>query len=109
MNASPRDAQPLVVLAQPTVVADPGEGALHHPPTRQHPEASWRHQPLPVHLLTLLGPLFRPDLGHLLGDRLGWLTYHLHAQPEDLLGPSPPAPAPVTGVHPQVPQARELG
>src|SRR5215217_6964008 len=67
----PRGAQPLVVLAQPTVVGDPGEGALHHPPTRQHPETPRRHQPLPIHLLALPSLLFRPDLGHLLGDRLG--------------------------------------
>src|SRR5829696_3541560 len=34
----PCGAQPLVVLAHPPVVAYPGEGSLHHPPPRQHPE-----------------------------------------------------------------------
>jgi site-specific DNA recombinase len=40
---------------------------LHHPSARQHPEASSRHEPLPVDLL--LGPLLRPHLRHLLR---GW-------------------------------------
>src|SRR5215203_4875555 len=104
----PAGAQPLVVLAHSTVVRDPREGALHHPSTRQDPEAFGRHQPLPVHLLALFGPLLGPDLSHLLGNRLWGLAHHLDAQPEDLLGPLS-APTPIASVHPQVLQARELG
>src|SRR5215216_4180450 len=33
-------AQPLVVFGHPPVVGDPREGALHHPPPRQHCETS---------------------------------------------------------------------
>src|SRR5215203_53143 len=63
-------AQPLVVFGHPPVVADPREGALHHPPPRQHPETPRRHQPLPVHLFALLDPLLSPSLSYLLGERL---------------------------------------
>jgi hypothetical protein len=83
---------------------DPGEGALHHPPTRQDLKTPRRYQPLPVNLLALLGPLLRPDLGYLLGDRLFGLAHHLHAQAQDLLGP-PPASTLVSGVYPQMLQA----
>src|SRR5215208_4767336 len=97
-------AQPLVVLGHPPVVADPREGALHHPPPRQHPEAPRRHQSLPVHLLAFLGPLLGPALGHLLGQRLSWLAHDLYAQPHRLLGPSL-APPLVSGIDPQVRKA----
>src|SRR5215210_5864553 len=81
-------AQPLVVLGHPPVVGDPREGALHHPPPRQDPETPRRHQPPPVNLLALLSPLFRPDLGYLLGDRLCWrLAHNLDAHAQDFLGP----------------------
>src|SRR5215203_5380352 len=60
-------AQPFVVFGHPPVMADPREGALHHPPTRQHLETFRWHQPLPVHRLPLLGPLCGPSLGHLFG------------------------------------------
>src|SRR5215207_8569076 len=59
-------AQPLVVFGHPSVVAYPGEGALHYPPPRQHLEAFGRHKPPPIHLLALLGPLRGPELGYLL-------------------------------------------
>jgi hypothetical protein len=59
-------AKPLVVLAHPPVLAKPGKGPLHHPPARQGHVPSRRHKPLPVHLLSLLGPFLCPDLRHLL-------------------------------------------
>src|SRR5215212_5848373 len=97
-------AQPLVVLGHPPVVADPREGALHHPPPRQHSEAPRRHQSLPVHLLAFLGPLLGPALGHLLGERLSWLAHDLYAQPHHLLGPSL-APPLLSGIDPQLRKA----
>src|SRR5215212_5653734 len=102
----PGCAQPLVVFGHPPVVADPREGALHHPPTRQHPETPRRHQPLPIYLLALLGPLLSPALSYVLGERLFGLAHHLHAQPQNLLGPSS-APPPVARVDPQVRKARK--
>src|SRR5215212_11764916 len=66
----PGGAQPFVVLRHSTVMRDPREGALHHPPPRQHPKTLRWHQPLPIHRLSLLGPLRGPQLCHLLGDRL---------------------------------------
>src|SRR5215213_1159647 len=92
-------AQPLVVFGHPPVVADPREGALHHPPPRQHPETPRRHQPLPVHLFALLDPLLSPSLSHLLGERLFGLAHYLHAQTQHLLSP-PPAPPLVAGIDP---------
>src|SRR5215213_3774952 len=55
------------------------------PPTSSaRPENPRRHEPLPVHLLALLSPLFRPDLGYLLGDRLCWrLAYNLDAHAQE--------------------------
>src|SRR5215216_7560004 len=50
------DAQPLVVLAHPSVLAQPCEGPLHHPAPRQYLKASTREQPLPVDVPTLLSP-----------------------------------------------------
>src|SRR5215216_8199625 len=95
-----RRAQPLVVLGHPPVVGDPREGALHHPPTRQDPKTPRRHEPLPVHLLALLSPLFRPDLGYLLGDRLCWrLAHNLDAHAQDFRGP-PSTPSSVSGIDP---------
>jgi hypothetical protein len=87
----PSGAQPLVVLAHCAVVRDPGERSLYDSSTRQDPKTPRRHQPLPVHLLALLGPLLCPHLGHLLGEGLRGLAHHLHAEPQSLLGP-PPAP-----------------
>src|SRR5215210_6350000 len=69
----PGGAQPLVISGHPPVVRDPSEGALHHPTPRQHPETPRRHEPLPVHRLSLLGPLHGPNLCYLLGDWLGRL------------------------------------
>src|SRR5215210_3334553 len=97
-------AQPLVVFGHPPVVGDPREGALHHPPTRQDPKTPRRHQPLPVHLLALLGPLLCPGLGHLLRQRLSGLAHNLDAQTQCLLGP-PPAPSLVASIDPQVRKA----
>jgi hypothetical protein len=37
-------AQPLVVLAHPPVVADPGEGSFHDPASRQHLKSPARKQ-----------------------------------------------------------------
>src|SRR5215211_4587661 len=85
---------------------DPREGALHHPPPRQHPETLRRHQPLPIHHLSLLGPPLGPGLSHLLRDRLLGLAYHLDAQAHRLLGP-PFAPPLVAGIDPQMREARE--
>src|SRR5215212_7835696 len=93
-------AQPLVVLGHPPVVGDPREGALHHPPPRQDPKTPRWHQPPPVNLLALLSPLFRPDLGYLLGDRLCWrLAHNLDAHAQDFLGP-PSTPSSVAGIDP---------
>src|SRR5215210_2507446 len=64
-------AKPLVILAHTTVLREPREGPLHHPPARQRHVPSRRHQRLPVDLLALLGPFFSPDHRHLLGNRLG--------------------------------------
>src|SRR5215213_2042040 len=63
-------AQPLVVFGHPPVVADPREGALHHPPTRQHPEAPRRRQSVPIRFLAFLGPPLGPALDHLFGKGL---------------------------------------
>src|SRR5215218_4258255 len=92
-------AQPLVVLGHAPVVGDPREGPLHHPPSGQDSETPGRHELLPIHRLTLLGPLLGPQLCHLLGDRLLGLAYHLHAQAHRLLGP-PFAPPLVAGIDP---------
>src|SRR5918997_4868389 len=102
-------AQPLIILAHPSVLAQPREGPLYHPPSRQHPKASRRHKPLPVHLLALLGPLLCPALGHLLRDRLsGACARPAPRSSHSLLGP-PSAPSLVAGVYPQVLQAPEPG
>ena len=53
----PSGAQPLVVLRHSTVVADPREGALHHPPTRQDPEE-------PRGGMSLCQSTFLPSLAH---------------------------------------------
>src|SRR5215212_5866173 len=100
-------AQPLVTLARPPVLREPGERALYHPPSRQHPKASGRHQSLPVDRLSLFGPLLCPRQRDLLGDRLRRLAYDLHTQVQDLLGPSP-TPALVSGIEPEVFQVREF-
>src|ERR671918_539209 len=76
---------------QPPVVADPREGPFHHPPPRQHPETSRRHEPSPVNLIALLGPFPCPELCYFLWHRLAWLAHYLNAHAEDLLRP-PPAP-----------------
>jgi site-specific DNA recombinase len=79
---------------------------LHHPPPRQHPDTLRRHQPLPIHRLSLLGPFLGPKPSHLLRDRLLGLAYHLYAQAHRLLGP-PFAPPLVAGIDPQMFQAPE--
>src|ERR687890_2865223 len=95
-------AQPLVILAHPPVLRKPGEGPLHHPSTGQHLEAFRRHEPLPVYLLALLGPLFGPHPCHLLRRRgFGWLAHNLYTQAQGLFCP-PPAPALVASIQPQV-------
>src|SRR5918998_4480262 len=98
-------AQPLVVLAHPTVLVQPREGALHNPAPRQYHEASRRHQLLPIDLLSLLGPLLRPGASYLFRDGLGRAAHDLAPQTEDLLRP-PLAPALVTCVQPEVLQPR---
>src|SRR3712207_5638365 len=75
----PSGTQSLVVFGHPPIVADPREGSLHYPPTRQDPKTPRCHQLLPIHLLALLSPLPSPYLGHLLGDWLWGLAYHLNA------------------------------
>jgi hypothetical protein len=70
---------------------DPGERSLYDPSTRQDPEASRRHQPLPIHLLALLGPLLLcpHHLGQLLlGNRL----WGLARTTSTLKSPGPPRP-----------------
>src|SRR5829696_8162956 len=96
-----RSAKPLVVFGHPAVVGDPRKRALYDPPSRQDTETPRRHEPLPVHLLALLGPLPGPSLCHLLGHGLLGLAHHLHAQPQNLLCPllSPPL---VACIDPQV-------
>jgi hypothetical protein len=82
------------------------------PPTSSvKPEKTLRrHQPLPVNLLALLGPLRCPELGYLLGERLLRLAHHLYdAQAQDLLGPLLLAPSLVAGLYPQMLQPREPG
>src|SRR5215212_9270662 len=102
----PGGAQPLEVFGHPPVVRDPREGALHHPPSRQHPKTLRRHELLPIHLLAFLGPLPCPSLGHLLRERLPRLAHHLHTQSHNLLGPTSP-PSLASSVDPQVSKARE--
>src|SRR5215216_2222326 len=92
-------AQPLVVFGHPPVVADPREGALHHPPPRQHCEISRGQKLLPVHLLAFFGPLLCPELGYLLREWLSRLAHDLDAQTQYLLGP-PSAPSSVAGIDP---------
>src|SRR5215216_4193915 len=92
-------AQPLVVFGHPPVVADPREGALHHPPPRQHCETSRGQKLLPVHLLAFFGPLLCPELGYLLREWLSRLAHDLDAQTQYLLGP-PSAPSSVAGIDP---------
>src|SRR5437868_3667559 len=53
-------AQPLVVLAHPPVVADPGEGSFHDPASRQHLKSPARKQLVEVDAATFLVPLPRP-------------------------------------------------
>src|ERR671921_1929809 len=92
-------AQPLVVFGHPPIVGDPREGALHHPPPRQHCETSRGQKLLPVHLLAFFGPLLCPELGYLLREWLSRLAHDLDAQTQYLLGPSP-APPLVAGIDP---------
>src|SRR5215212_2077449 len=73
-------AEPFVILAHPSVLIQPGEGAFHHPPPRQHHEASRRHEPLPVDRFPFLGPFLCPHLRYLLGNRLRRLAHDLHTQ-----------------------------
>src|SRR5215208_3231425 len=101
-------AQPLVVLGHPPVVRDPGERSLYDPSTRQDPEASRRHQLLPIHLSALLSPLLSPRLGHLLRHWLRRFAHDLHAQTQYLLSPLSASPL-VASVYPQVRKAQELG
>lgn len=42
----------LMVATEATPPSDPGQGALHDPPSRQGPEAGWEEL-LPVHFLSL--------------------------------------------------------
>src|SRR5215203_954983 len=102
----PGGAQPLEVFGHPPVVRDPREGALHYPPSRQHPKTLRRHELLPIHILAFLGPLPGPSLGYLLRERLPGLAHHLHTQSHNFLGPSSP-PSLVSSVDPQVSKARE--
>src|SRR5215213_1495465 len=99
-------AKPLVVFGHPAVVGDPRKRALYYPPSRQDTKTPRRHEPLPVHLLTLLGPLPGPSLCHLLGHGLLGLAHHLHAHAQNLLWPflSPPL---VVCIDPQVRKARK--
>src|SRR5215204_225934 len=73
-------AQPLVVLAHPTVLREPREGAFHHPTSRQDLEAPARKQLLPIDLPTLFRPLLRPHHRDLLRRRLGSAMHDLDAQ-----------------------------
>src|SRR5215216_1857100 len=86
-------AQPLVVLAHPPVLSQPGERALYYPPPRQGHLPSRRHEPLPIEFPALLGPFPGPDLRHLLLHGLWGLAHDLHAQAHNLLGPPRMPPA----------------
>src|SRR5215216_2720168 len=97
-------AQSLVVVAHPSVLREPREGALHYPAPRQYYEASFGHQLLPIEFLALLGQLFCPDHCHFLGDRLLRFAHDLHTQAQDLFRP-PPASALVARIQPQVLQS----
>src|SRR5215203_4920361 len=81
--------KPLVVLAQPPVLPQPREGALHHPTPRQSHVPPRRHQLLPVDLLALLGPIPCPNLGNILVYLLRRLPHRPKLLPYTTLGPSP--------------------
>src|SRR5919112_3460312 len=53
-------AQPLVVLAHPTMLREPREGTLHNPAARKDLEAPVWKQLLPIDLPALFRPLLRP-------------------------------------------------
>src|SRR5215213_5850907 len=97
-------AQPLVVLAHPTVLREPREGTLHNPAAREDLEAPARKQLLPIDLPTLFRPLLRPPHRDLLWRRLGSAMNDLDAQAEHLFHPVL-APALVPGIYPQVRKA----
>src|SRR5919202_1968308 len=63
-------AQPLIVLAHASVLAQPPEGALHYPASGQNLQTPSRKQPLPVDLSPLLCPLLCPNPCDLLRYRL---------------------------------------
>src|SRR5215207_11091710 len=98
--------QPLIVFTHAPVLAQPREGALHHPAPRQNLKAPAWEKPLPVDLPTLLRPFFCPYPCHLLRRRLRTTMHDLDTQPELLLYPLF-APALVTRVHPQMREARK--
>jgi hypothetical protein len=81
-------AHPLLVFGHPTVVANPGEGALHHPP----PLGNTRKPLGGISLrqstsLPSFGPLPCPGLGHLLGTGFFWAC-----APPPRSSPSAPRP-----------------
>ncbi len=70
-------AQPLVVLAHPTVLREPREGALHHPAARQYLKSTPRQQLFPVWLHTFFSPFSSPYPRYVPRDRLRGTTHDL--------------------------------
>src|SRR5215213_2497619 len=81
--------KPLVVLAQPPVLSQPGEGTLHDPPPRQ--EGPWTFrlflQLLPIDLHSLFGQLSHPSLHHLLRNQFRRMAHYLGTPSQNLLHP----------------------
>src|SRR5215207_6669863 len=99
-------AQPLIVLAHPSVLAQPRESSLHHPAAREDLEAPVWKQLLPIDLPVLFRPLLRPLHRDLLWRRLGSAVKNPDTQAKRLFHPVL-APALLHGIHSQLKKVRK--
>src|SRR3712207_1309538 len=100
---------PLVIFAHPAVVANPGKGAFHYPPTWQDPKSSRGHKLLPIDCLAFLGQFLRPVHQHCFGGRFARTFDQFHTPSQSLLHPILAfVLSSVAGVQPQMRKAQEL-
>src|SRR5215207_2254203 len=95
--------QLLVVLAHPSIVANPGKGAFHHPAAWEELKGSRWQKLLPIDHLAFLGQFLRPTHQHFFGGGFVRTFDQFHTPSQNLLHPTSAfLLAPVTSVQPQV-------